>query len=200
MGRSLNFYALPDCIHHDRSKRLCMRWEYEQTHEETKEAVHRAVKGDVTYSTFKEEREATDTAWKENRPYSWGDADTTINEDWCPWCAVFANEGLYGSPLLKASIGFNHSYSNPIWRSDWHFYNMYPGESHSDMVNRFGSERMYREVFDRDVDQMESSLESVGTAYCTADREAKEETERAIGFCRRWLAEPGTVVIYESEL
>lgn len=200
MGRSLNFYALPDRIEHDKSKRFCMGWEHEQTHEETMDAVHAAVNGGAAYGTFREESAATERAWKENAPYSWDRDEMKLGEGWCPWCAAFANEGLYGSPLLKASVGFCHSYSNPIWRSDWHFCRMYPGQDHTDIVNRFGSERMYRQVFDVDVDNMESSLESIGTAYCTADREARDDTERAIAFCRRWLGEPGTIVIYESEL
>lgn len=200
MGRSLNLYAIQDSIEHDKSKPICMGLDYERTIDESKECLHSHINGKKEYKTFKEEMEAVDETWNDFQPYSWEHMTEKLGEAWCPWCAVFSSEGLYGSPIIKCSIDFNHSYSNPIWHSDWHFYNMYPGQTHTDLVNRFSNKRMYRQIFDKDVEHMEYLLRLAGTAYCTADKEAMDETQRMIGFCKKWLAEPGIAVIYESEL
>lgn len=201
MGRSLNLYAIPDTITHDTSKPICMQWDYERTHDEAKSELHGFLKADETYANSREELDDIDNTWKDNQVKSWDKNYNTVhNQHWCPWCAVFASEGLFESSVLKDSTSFNHSYSNPIWRSDWHFYNMYPGASHTDIVNRFSNERMYRQVFPEDIDRLKVGIRSSGSAYCTADREALEETNMFIEFCEKWLGEPNTAVIYESEI
>jgi hypothetical protein len=70
----------------------------------------------------------------------------------------------FQSNVVLASIEFSHSYCNSIWKSDWHFYNMYPGKSHSDFCNRFNPDRMYREISYEDVKLLQNSLERNGKA------------------------------------
>jgi N-acetyl-anhydromuramyl-L-alanine amidase AmpD len=112
---------------------------------------------------------------------------------------VFAN-GLYDSKAVIASKDFSHSYSNPIWYSDWHFYNMHPGKHHSDFVNRFNSDKMYREIDISDVEDMIENLSKYGKAYRECDLEAIEETQQVIKFCERHLENPEITIIYESEV
>ena len=199
MGRSLHFYAIPDSITHDTTKPICMGLDYERTLDEAKECLHEHLNGKKEYKDFREELEHIEKTWKEFPTYRYEKYERIPSEAWCPWCAVFSGDELYESPLIKASIGFNNSYSNPIWRSDWHFYNMYPGQTHTDLLNRFSNEHMYRQIFDRDVENIEYSLGSLGIAYCTSDKEGLEATQRTIEFCKKWLAEPGIAIIYHSE-
>lgn len=109
-------------------------------------------------------------------------------------------EGLYCCEVVKEELSFGHSYKNPIWTSDFHFYNMYPGHSHTDFTNRFSHDLMYREIFTRDVVSLQNKLDRLGTAYCCDDIEAYDETVQFIDFCKKWLQVPDVVVIYQSEL
>jgi hypothetical protein len=177
-----------------------MNWEHERTFDEAKEELHSHLNKDKTYENYRDELADVKNTWKLNLPRTWDDKYRTVhNDDWCPWCEAFCSEGLFESKIVKARMDVNHSYSSSIWRSDWHFYNMFPGKSHSDIVNRFSNERMYREITESEVGSVKMSLERLGKAYCTADCEALHETERFIRFCESCLQDPDTIVIYESE-
>lgn len=118
--------------------------------------------------------------------------------DWCPRCHMFAN-GLYDSLAVIASQYFSHSYSNPIWSSDWHFYKMRPGKVHTDFCNRFDSERMYREIGHSDIQGMKEDLIKYGKTYRKYDLEAIQETQRVIKFCEEHIS-PEITIIYASEV
>ena len=200
MGRSLNLYAIPSTIVHDSSKRICMNWEYERSCDEAKEELHSHLNKDKTYENYRDQLADVAKTWSSNKSRGWDAKYKAVyNQDWCPWCEVFSGEGLYDSQIVKARMDVHHSYSSPIWMSDWHFYKMYPGKSHSDIINRFRNDRMYREITQSDVNDVKMSLERLGKAYCTADREALDETGRFVRFCESCLKEPDTIVIYESE-
>lgn len=109
-------------------------------------------------------------------------------------------DGFYNSKAVLKSLKFQHSYSNPIWGSDWHFYNAYPGESHSDFVNRFDKNKMFREISESDIACLKDTLTRYGKAYRRPDLEAIEETEQVITFCEKYINTPDHIIIYESEL
>lgn len=195
MSREVHFYALPATIRHDKTRHICMEWDYERTDDEVTlqlyEHLHPGQYGDydVMVSTY-----------AQNKPYTTKTyPDDCANPDWCPWCAVFAARGLHGSALAKGAFGFRRSNDDPVLTSNWHFRRMYPGHLHTDFVNRFNSKREYRQIQEDDCRGMRDRLGRYGTAYCTADREANAETLKAIAFCEKWLAEPDTIVVYETK-
>ena len=203
-------YAVDARIVHERDKRICMGWEHEQTLEEAKEALHAHLHPEDDQHAFvssKEMRELEkriDATYNEHTPWS-SSIGTGPSEHWCKWCAAFAT----GCPsfVTRAEFSVSHSYSNPIWSSQFHFFNMHPGSLYSDMANRFVNGRCYKEIAERDVADLESDLERRGTAYCTQDREALDETRRFIAFARSWLAASsskendvgGVVLLYDAD-
>jgi hypothetical protein len=178
MGRSLSLYAVSNVMVHDKSKRICLDWEYEREPDEMKYELKK--KG----LDFPEEDDIY--------PYTDG--------SWCPSCAIFAPQGLHRqNTLVRAYESWSHSYGNTIWSSDWHFYNMHPGSSHSDLVNKFKSDNMYSQIDVSDIEYMERKKLGFGEARCTSDRTAVDETQQFITFSNKWLQEPDTTVIYKSE-
>jgi hypothetical protein len=189
MGRNLSLHAVPDVIEHDESKPICLDWDYEREPEEMQHEL----------SGFLKEKGMEVPEDYVEYVYSYSSGHHTLNSAWCPACAMFSSVGIYQNPLLKASKGWGHSYGNPIWSSDWHFYNMHPGSRHSDFVNKFRSDSMFSQIEVPDLEYMEVQMLKLGRAHCTADREAVEETKQFIDFSRKWLQEPDTIVLYELE-
>lgn len=194
MGRSLSFYAVNTNIPHDISCKICLDLEYEPTHETLKDILYKHL-----YKDAEELQEKINTCWENNQLRNYKTCMFDINTEWCPRCFMFAH-GLYDSKAVIASKYFSHSYSNPIWCSDWHFYNMHPGKHHSDFVNRFDSEKMYREIDISDVEDMTKNLSKYGKAYRECDLEAIEETNRVIKFCEEHLGNPEITIIYQKEV
>lgn len=185
MGRDLAFYAVTRDVAHEPSRLICLNWECEPTYDDFKHELDDHLQQKDAHKTYM---------------YMYNLESTEANQEWCPRCAMFTN-GLSNSKAVVDGIDFIHSYSNPIWRSDWHFYNMYPGNDHTDFVNRFDSKCMYREMFQDDVERLKRGLATCGKAYRKVDLEATEETKKVVAFCEKWLLKNDEyMIIYSSEL
>ena len=182
----MSFYAVKRNVPHEPSRLICLNWECEPSY------------SDLTHEL--DEHLQQKDARKKHQVYVYNLEIVQVNPEWCPRCAMFA-DGLYHSKVVADKIEFGHSYSNPIWRSDWHFYNMYPGNAHTDFVNRFEQNRLYREILQNDVDELKRGLVKCGKAYRKVDLEATDETESVVEFCERWLKQCDEyMIIYSSEL
>lgn len=203
MGRSLSFYAVNTKIPHDISCKICLDLEYEPIRETLMEMLYKHLNPDVEDAEDPEDaqelREKIKICWDTNSLINYKTCTLEINKDWCPRCHMFAN-GLYDNPAVIASKDFSHSYSNPIWHSDWHFYNMHPGKHHSDFCNRFDSDKMYREIEHSDIQGLKEDLIKYGRAYRAPDLEAIQETQQVIKFCEEHLENPEITIIYASEV
>lgn len=202
MGRDLQFYVVNTNIQHDKSCKICLDFECEPEFDELKRTLfeHSPIYHEYEEYT-KEFDKAEEKYYNENNCtiFYKEECQYKINPNWCPRCHMFA-DGLYKSKAVLASIHFGNSYGNSIWKSDWHFYNMYPGKSHSDFCNRFNRDKMYREISREDIERLKNSLNANGKAYRTADLEAVEETEQVIKFCEKYLDDEGNTIIYAAEL
>jgi len=196
MGRSLHFYAVNTNIPHDKSDKICIDLEFEKDYEELKEELYKNLYPEED-SNLRQCKSADDYFLHiKNQNECWI-SNCPSKMDWCNRCRMFV-DGLYDIDIFER-IDFNHAYSNPIWNSDWHFYNMRPGHSHSDFCNRFDSQRMYCKINESAIERMKRSLSKYGKAYRTPDLEEIEETERAINFCERYIINPEITIIYEKE-
>lgn len=184
MGRCSTLYAVDPQIVHEPDKRICLGWDYARTYEEATDELHEHLYPDESTANGKRIREVymEHDPWRPEGP-----------DKWCRWCASFAT----GCPSFAkhAEFSVSHSYSNPIWGSDFHFHNMYPGSRHSDMANRFIE--CFAVVTENDLVDMERQLEACGTAFCTHDREGAKETRDFIAFARQWLA-AGKTLLYHA--
>ena len=188
-----------------------MNFEYQRSIYETMPALHNHIfpKQTRAHVPMPELRALYDA----NAPINYSDSGEIVNNpDWCPWCALFADgygSALQESALTKATIHFSHSYSNPIWDSQWNFRRMWwqvKSSSHvsSDyraFVNRFeGNDTMY-ELSHDDVAAMRQATCGIDNARLMVmpDMEALVETRAMLEFCEQWLGEPDTRVIYEAD-
>lgn len=202
MGRDLAFYVVNTNIQHDKSCKICLDLECQPEFDELTSSLFESSPIYQDYEEYtKEFDKAKNKYYNENNCniFNKEECQYKINSDWCPRCHMFA-EGLYNSKAVLAFIEFGHSYCNSIWKSDWHFYNMYPGNSHSDFCNRFNPDKMYREISHEDIERLQRTLNANGKAYRTPDLEAVEETQRVIKFYEKYLDEEGNTIIYASEL
>ena len=196
MGRSLSFYAVNTNIPHDKSDKICIDLEYEKDFEDLKEELYKNLYPEED-SNLRQCKSVDDYfLHRKNQNECWI-SNCPNKIDWCNRCRMFV-DGLYGIDIF-ARIDFNHSYSNPIWWSDWHFYNMYPGHSHSGFCNRFDSQRMYCEIGESDIEYMKRNLSECGKPCKTSDLEASEETEEVINFCEQHIKNPEITIIYDRE-
>jgi hypothetical protein len=124
----------------------------------------------------------------------------TINPDWCERCALFA-DGLCNSPLVLDKLHVYHAYiyMNDIWKSNWHFYNLYSGHRDTDFCKRFCN-RDYYEIQSDDIAYIKNKIEKLGAPDNVVDRDALNETTWFIQFCERWLNKPNMLVIYRYEI
>lgn len=199
MGRSLALYAV-QMSDHEKDKKICMNWEYQREYDEILYELEDYLTNKDVNCTSRE------CLYDKNYPYKYNVLDMYINQDWCPKCALFTEGLTSNNPLVKKSIDFSHSYSNSIWKSKWHFYNMYPGDTNADFCNRFIGEKYRQMYIDKNTyssnnpSYIKHMLETYGKPYCTVDREAYAETSEFISFCEEWLSKPDIIVIYETEL
>jgi hypothetical protein len=199
MGRDLSFHLVNPNIQHDTSRKICLNYEFQPTCDELKEQLHTFLYPNHDESEYSSLKKAQDNCLVENKLNVYEKNNIKPNADWCQRCHMFA-DGLHCSTANLTSISFQNSYSNPIWSSDWHFYNMHPGSSHSDFCNRFSQDKMYRQISRECIDNINFFLNDYGKAYRTDDLDALNETQRVIDFCERFIDEPDRIIIYSSEL
>lgn len=118
--------------------------------------------------------------------------------DWCPRCRMFYY-GFYDGECTIDSLGISHSYSNPVWSSDYCIYNMGPGDD-SAFTKLFRSDMMIREITRVDIICIKKELEVLGEPFRTSDKEAKEETLRVMDFIEHWLSRKDIYIIYQREI
>lgn len=172
------FYALKE-HNHQTDKKFCLHLEYEPEREEFEEKL------EDSYGIKDFNKDITMLG--------------KVDPEWCERCAMFA-EATFPKFWIVDSIGFHHSYSNPIIQSKWYFYNIFMGSSHTDFCNRFNPDHGYREVSMSDINFTEYQYEQFGTAYRSIDREAIQETKEVMDFCKKWLNQENIKVIYVKDI
>jgi hypothetical protein len=206
MGRSLHWYVVPKILDHDKSK-ICIDVEFEPERDDT-EIEHRVYKvlnpdsQEIEANAYPSFREWIAATQERERIVKQTFEECTQNDRLCPKCRFYKEGFLFESPIVVASKHVSHSYSNPIWASDWNIKNMWMGSSTTDFVRRFSSERMYREISKRDVEQTYEKIERdfLGKAIRTSDVEAKTETEDVLKFLRQYMEDDNVLMIIEDEL
>lgn len=209
MGRSLNWYILPKNIEHDKSKQLCLDIEYQPEKDdcEIRHKLYNIINPDakkiddryIDTDTFKkwieESRLRDEEEKKLERHYLYSDDKKNC---WCPMCLMYIN-GLYDTSLVIDSFNISHSYSNPIWGSDWNVKNLYMGDSTTDFVRCFDNDQMYREISKDDVERAFKTIENTGKAIRVSDREAKEETLQVLEFLKKYMEDDNVRMIISDE-
>ena len=203
MGRDLSWYIIPRDIKHEDTKVLCMELEFEPESDEFGELLYDHVHG-VEATSDEPKLKVWDIATYKNRRdkeqklryrYLY---DDSYQHEWCPKCLMYAN-GLYGCPLVIAHEHVQHSYSNPIWMSDWNVKDLYMGSSTTPFIRRFSKDRLYREIVKDDVMRAYDEIERLGECFRTSDKEAKEETLMILEFLSRYVDDPNVRMILEDE-
>ena len=108
-------------------------------------------------------------------------------------------DGLYDNSLVIASNNISHSYSNPIWNSDWNIKDLYLGSGTTDFVRRFSKDHMYREISKRDIQNAIVYIEQLGNAIRKSDVEAKNETQEVLEFIQQYINDDNVIIIMEDE-
>lgn len=122
--------------------------------------------------------------------------DKEAVEKWCDLCLFYA-EGPFSSKLVKDEYSIKHSYSNPIWASDWNIKDMYLG-SDTGLSRCFGPDRMIREIREDDLERAATRLEFLGEPIRECDKHALAETQDVIAFCQANI-NAGLIVLINDE-
>lgn len=201
MGRDLYWYVLPKKLEHDAKKQICLNWNYEPDDDDVNYELYEklcTLQGITpcfsNINQYRKNQEIKQMIFE----YTYG-SKSEEKTMWCAKCHMFAC-GLYNSPLLKDSCRVSHSYSNPIWRSDWNIRDLYLGERDSSFVKLFSKDRLYYEVTNENVETGFEQIEKLGEPLRTSDKEAREETLSVLKFLQKWTLEPDVIVIMEDEL
>lgn len=210
MGRSINFYVIPTDIKHDTTREFCFEWEYQLDEEDVENEIYNKVhpneedilsfKEGLTreemVAVFKERKQKRNNVLYENL-YSF-DKVAEIEAKWCPKCLMFA-QGLYSSNVLLAHKTISHSYSNPIWNSNWNIRDLWLGTSNTPFVNKFRNDVTYRQIFVSDVENAIDNIRDLGEPLRNSDKEAHEETMCILNFLLQWTHTDNVEVIVEDE-
>jgi len=181
MGRDLEWYVLDakEWGKHDSTKKFCFQWEAQPDEQDVQsDLASRIEKCESKIWSYIHDREHASL--------------------WCPTCITFA-KGLYDSPFIKARKHVHHSYSNPIWSSEWNIKNMYLGSCRTPFIRQFRQNNMYSEIEKRNITYSLERLEELGEPKRTSDKEACQETMEVLEFLKNWTAHPDVVVVFEDE-
>jgi hypothetical protein len=179
MGRDLEWHVIKvDNWTHDHTKRFCFEWDVQPDEEDVKEEVFLKVNDEQV-------------KW-----YTCMDDHNRVN--WCPVCLTYAM-GLWYSPYRITGKHIAHSYSNPIWGSEWNVRNFYLGSTCTSFIRQFRQNSMYSEVRTSDVSYSHTKLHVLGEPKRTSDKEAYHETLEVLKFLEYWTSQPGVIVVFEDE-
>jgi hypothetical protein len=193
MGRSLSWYVVKLPKEHDKTQPICLDLEFEPEKDDfdTKFRLYQIVCPEIVdvpenLAQYKEMSKVWHT-YKYNK-----------KDQWCQKC-LFYNSGIYGSDCIIDSIDIHHSYSNKIWWSEWNVRDMYLGSDRTDLMRRFSSEHLYREVLDVDIMDAYQKLERLGDPIRKSDVEAKEETIQVLEFLKQYMDRDDVCLIMQDE-
>jgi hypothetical protein len=210
MGRDLSWYVIPKNIEHDKTKKICLNYEFQGDEEDVRAEVYEKVTGEspmFDYKThdgetgkeyFKRKQAFYDNVNKVAYEYI-NDFDKKHMDEWCPKCHMFAN-GLYDTPTVLAKDDIHHSYSSLYWRSKWNIKDLYLGSSETEFVRLFRDDYYYREITAEDVERALEIIEDLGVPKRNSDIEACEETMSILNFLKKWTQQDDVIVIMEDEL
>ena len=190
MGRDLSWYIIPTTLEHESAKPLCLKLDFEP------EKDH---KGDLLYAHFHPEGiDEYDLKGIENLELSYL-YETDKNTEWCSLCNLYMS-GLCYSEVVLDNYGLHHSYSNPIWGSDWNIKGFCMGSSTTPFIRKFDREHMYREITPANVASVVDQLDALGDPVRTSDKEAQQETMEVLRFLQKWAGRGDVRMIMCDEL
>lgn len=210
MGRDLSWYVIPKNIEHDKTKKICLDYEFQGDKEDVEAEVYEKVTGEsplfdythldgeTTGEFFKRKKDFDDKICRITYEYI-SDYDEKHKDEWCPKCQMFA-DGLYGASVVLAKTEIHHSYSSLYWRSKWNIKDMYLGSSDTEFVRLFRDDYYYREITADDVERAIEQIKDLGVPKRNSDIEACEETMSILSFLKKWTQQEDVIVIMEDEI
>ena len=200
MGRDLNFYVIPDVIQHETDKPLCLNLE-----SSTENIVYDLLdlyEGTIENRLFPIHLLPTDVQKIDiNNLEEWKFLmDKNHEQLWCSKCLMYKKSDL-SLKYVIAKYNIGHSYSSPIWMSDWSIYKMYFPTKNTSFTRSFGPDSDYEEVNKDSIDYIEDKIIRLNKEpQHFADVEAYEETNELVDFCRKWLDDDKVRIIYQREI
>lgn len=202
MGRSLSWYIVSKNIEHDKSM-ICLDLEFEppENDMELKEKFYKMVKFDS---------KELDTDDRFTRMFSsnmYFELCKEINGVWsfyeynkklCPKCMIYKN-GFFHNKFVIDQMDVSHSYSNPIWWSEWCVYDLHFGSNNTNFIRRFSKKHLYYEVSEKDINYGFKKIDELGIPIHHSDIEAKNETMRVLNFLKKYSNRDDVYIIYQSE-
>jgi hypothetical protein len=208
MGRDLHWYVIPKKIEHDKTKQICLDYEFQGDEQDIKYEVYEKITNESPLFDY-ERREGESHKEYYERKKAFEDNVDNVNYDykyekkhrdkWCPKCHTFV-KGLYDSVALLDDTDIHHSYSSLYWGSKWNIKDMYLGLSDTEFINLFRNDNMYREVTQDDVKYAYETIKRLGTPLRKSDIEACEETMSILNFLDKWTKNDDVYVIMEDEV
>ena len=145
MGRDIAWYQIKVNEEHEEEK-CCFGWEFEPEPDDRYiDYIEKMKKDDVT---------TPNAPHLATRPNSEGVGSTPTfhysnvgrqemrkyfeEKDWCQKCQSF-KDALFSSNWKVNDTSIRHSYSNPIWMSDWCIRRLLSGSSRTPFCRRFSS-------------------------------------------------------------
>lgn len=202
MGRSITFYAISANMEHDKTK-ICFDfefepedcWEYKQKYwslinPDTKEIVREDYQNNSDYIIdFSNRIKEKDRLWGSHEH----------NKLWCPKCKLFKS-GIWGCDYIIDRFDVQHSYSNPIWFSEWNIKDCYLGSHQTNFIQRFSKEsQLLREISKDDINYEYKRMEELGEPIRTSDLEAKEETMEVLDFLKKYAKRTDVILVVADE-
>jgi hypothetical protein len=190
MGRDIYWYAMQKTYEHDPSKSICIDLEYELEHctdvyNKIYDKYHTDESEDLFLKHINKDKLGESYYWE-------------LTNKWCPKCHLYVH-GLFHSPLLIDEHHIQHSYSNPIWSSDWNVRDTYMGSSRTDFIRHFSKDRLYREITIAEFEDVVERYNKIGKPIRDSDREAFEEAQDVFEFIRKWIYKDDVRVVISDE-
>lgn len=189
MGRTITFYVISNKIEHDKSK-FCFDFEFEpeQNDWEYTEKYYKMINPhikDLVREDYPNEKEYSKAIC--NRINEQNNLWNSLNykDLWCPKCNMY-KYGIWSCDFIINKMYIFHSYSNPIWESEWNIGKCYLGSSNTNFTRRFSKKDIIREITEEDIIHEYERIEKMGEPILTSDIEAKEETIRVLDFLERY--------------
>lgn len=207
MGRDLEWYVVPKNMQHDKTKQVCLDYEFQGDEEDVKYELyekiinesplfdHKRYDGEPDNEYYRRWKAFDENLISVNYEYKYDDKH---RDKWCPKCHMFTN-GPNNCVALLDSKNIHHSYSSLYWGSKWNIKDMYLGSSETEFINLFRNDNMFREVSQEDVLYAIESIKKLGTPLRNSDIEACEETMNVLSFLDKWTKRDDVYVIMEDE-